>query len=110
MAKLEAAIAARQQEEEEARLKREQEKEASIRSQQKEKVILCSLQPLQSFGFFLQHLLKTYTNAYECLQAKILILEFKVLFITREKGLHTLKKTNKPCVGLGTYITYILSR
>ncbi len=38
MAKLEAAIAARQQEEEEARLKREQEKEAAIRSQQKEKV------------------------------------------------------------------------
>ncbi|XP_026233042.1 coiled-coil domain-containing protein 148 isoform X2 [Anabas testudineus] len=38
VAKLEAAIAARQQEEEEARLKREQEKEASIRSQQKEKV------------------------------------------------------------------------
>lgn len=38
MAKLEAAIAARQQEEEEARLKREQEKETAIRSQQKEKV------------------------------------------------------------------------
>ncbi|XP_028249786.1 coiled-coil domain-containing protein 148-like [Parambassis ranga] len=38
VAKLEAAIAARQQEEEEARLKREQEKEAAIRSQQKEKV------------------------------------------------------------------------
>lgn len=39
VAKLEAAIAARQQEEEEARLKREQEKEAAIRSQQKEKVL-----------------------------------------------------------------------
>ncbi|XP_038576334.1 coiled-coil domain-containing protein 148-like [Micropterus salmoides] len=38
VAKLEAAIAARQQEEEEARLKREQEKETAIRSQQKEKV------------------------------------------------------------------------
>ena len=38
MAKLEAAIAARQQEEEEARLKREQEKEAAIRSQHKENV------------------------------------------------------------------------
>ncbi|XP_030285336.1 coiled-coil domain-containing protein 148 isoform X1 [Sparus aurata] len=38
VAKLEAVIAARQQEEEEARLKREQEKEAAIRSQQKEKV------------------------------------------------------------------------
>ncbi|XP_047456280.1 coiled-coil domain-containing protein 148-like isoform X2 [Mugil cephalus] len=38
VAKLEAAIAARQQEEEEARLKREQEKEAAVRSQQKEKV------------------------------------------------------------------------
>lgn len=38
MAKLEAAIAARQQEEEDARLKREQKKERAIRSQQKEKV------------------------------------------------------------------------
>lgn len=38
MAKLEAAIAARQQEEEEARLKSEQKKERAIRSQQKEKV------------------------------------------------------------------------
>ncbi|KAF3694911.1 Coiled-coil domain-containing protein 148 [Channa argus] len=38
VARLEAAIAARQQEEEEARFKREQEKEDSIRSQQKEKV------------------------------------------------------------------------
>ncbi|XP_070694645.1 coiled-coil domain-containing protein 148-like [Pempheris klunzingeri] len=38
VAKLEAAMAARQQEEEEARLKREKEKEAAIRSQQKEKV------------------------------------------------------------------------
>ncbi|CAG5865540.1 unnamed protein product [Menidia menidia] len=38
VARLEAAIAARQQEEGEARIKREQEKEAAIRSQQKEKV------------------------------------------------------------------------
>ncbi|KAK2839729.1 hypothetical protein Q5P01_013469 [Channa striata] len=38
VARLEAAIAARQQEGEEARFKREQEKEAHIRSQQKEKV------------------------------------------------------------------------
>lgn len=38
MAKLEAVIAARQQEEEEARLKREQDKEMAVRSQQKEKV------------------------------------------------------------------------
>lgn len=38
MAKLEAAIAARRQEEELDRLKREQEKEATLRSQQKEKV------------------------------------------------------------------------
>ncbi|XP_036965011.1 coiled-coil domain-containing protein 148-like isoform X2 [Acanthopagrus latus] len=38
VAKLEAVIAARQQEEREARLKREQEKETAIRSQQKEKV------------------------------------------------------------------------
>ncbi|TKS67273.1 Coiled-coil domain-containing protein 148 [Collichthys lucidus] len=38
VAKLEAVIAARQREEEEARLKREQEKETAIRSQQKEKV------------------------------------------------------------------------
>ncbi|XP_059199046.1 coiled-coil domain-containing protein 148-like [Centropristis striata] len=38
VAKLEAAIAARQQEEEESRLKREQEKESAVRSQQKEKV------------------------------------------------------------------------
>ncbi|XP_067459546.1 coiled-coil domain-containing protein 148-like isoform X1 [Thunnus thynnus] len=38
VAKLEAAIAARQQEEEEAKLKREQEKEATIRLQQKDKV------------------------------------------------------------------------
>nr|XP_046260034.1 coiled-coil domain-containing protein 148-like isoform X2 [Scatophagus argus]XP_046260036.1 coiled-coil domain-containing protein 148-like isoform X2 [Scatophagus argus] len=38
VAKLEAVIAARQQEEEEARLRREQEKESAIRSQQKEKV------------------------------------------------------------------------
>ncbi|KAF7665204.1 hypothetical protein LDENG_00149060 [Lucifuga dentata] len=38
VAKLEAAIAARQRQEEEARLRREQEKEAAIRSQQKEKV------------------------------------------------------------------------
>ncbi|XP_035506801.1 coiled-coil domain-containing protein 148-like isoform X2 [Scophthalmus maximus] len=38
VAKLEAAIAARQQTEEESRLKREQEKEATIRSQQKEKL------------------------------------------------------------------------
>ncbi|XP_070832768.1 coiled-coil domain-containing protein 148-like [Chaetodon trifascialis] len=38
VAKLEAVIAARQQEEEEARLKREQEKETAIRAQQKEKV------------------------------------------------------------------------
>ncbi|KAM4557787.1 coiled-coil domain-containing protein 148-like [Odontesthes bonariensis] len=38
VARLEAAIAARQQEEGEARVKREQEKEAAIRSQQKEKV------------------------------------------------------------------------
>ncbi|XP_051260319.1 coiled-coil domain-containing protein 148-like isoform X1 [Dicentrarchus labrax] len=38
VAKLEAVIAARQQAEEEARVKREQEKEMAIRSQQKEKV------------------------------------------------------------------------
>lgn len=38
MAKLEAAIAARQQEEEEERLKREQRKERVARLQQKEKV------------------------------------------------------------------------
>ncbi|XP_044072477.1 coiled-coil domain-containing protein 148-like isoform X2 [Siniperca chuatsi] len=38
VAKLEAAIAARQQEEEEARVKKEQEKETAIRSKQKEKV------------------------------------------------------------------------
>ncbi|XP_029348904.1 coiled-coil domain-containing protein 148-like [Echeneis naucrates] len=38
VARLEAAIAAREQAQEEARLKREQEKEATIRSQQKEKV------------------------------------------------------------------------
>ncbi|XP_041807130.1 coiled-coil domain-containing protein 148-like [Chelmon rostratus] len=38
VAKLEAVIAARQQEEEEARLKREQEKESAIRAQQREKV------------------------------------------------------------------------
>ncbi|XP_031714533.1 coiled-coil domain-containing protein 148 [Anarrhichthys ocellatus] len=38
VAKLEAAIASRQQEDEEARLKREQEKEAAVRSQHKEKV------------------------------------------------------------------------
>ncbi|XP_068428628.1 coiled-coil domain-containing protein 148-like [Clinocottus analis] len=38
VAKLEAAIASRQQEEEEAKLKREQEKEAAVRSQHKEKV------------------------------------------------------------------------
>ncbi|XP_037645259.1 coiled-coil domain-containing protein 148-like [Sebastes umbrosus] len=38
VAKLEAAIAARQQEEEEARLKREQEKEAAMRSKHKEQV------------------------------------------------------------------------
>ncbi|XP_070770144.1 coiled-coil domain-containing protein 148-like [Enoplosus armatus] len=38
VAKLEAAIAARQQEEEEARLKREWEKETAMKSQQKEKV------------------------------------------------------------------------
>uniref|UniRef100_A0A8C2ZBE5 Coiled-coil domain containing 148 n=1 Tax=Cyclopterus lumpus TaxID=8103 RepID=A0A8C2ZBE5_CYCLU len=38
VARLEAAIASRQQEEEEARLKREQEKEAAVRSQHKEKV------------------------------------------------------------------------
>ncbi|XP_076602661.1 coiled-coil domain-containing protein 148-like [Chaetodon auriga] len=38
VAKLEAVIAARQQEEEEARLKREQEKETAIRAQQQEKV------------------------------------------------------------------------
>ncbi|XP_038141535.1 coiled-coil domain-containing protein 148-like [Cyprinodon tularosa] len=43
VAKLEAAIAARRQEEVEERLKREQEKEASIRSQQKEKLRLFSL-------------------------------------------------------------------
>ncbi|CAJ1079275.1 coiled-coil domain-containing protein 148-like isoform X1 [Xyrichtys novacula] len=38
VAKLEAAIAARQQEEEDTRLKREQERESAFRSQQKEKV------------------------------------------------------------------------
>ncbi|XP_068559826.1 coiled-coil domain-containing protein 148-like [Cebidichthys violaceus] len=38
VAKLEAAIASRQQEDEDARLKREQEKEAAVRSQHKEKV------------------------------------------------------------------------
>uniref|UniRef100_A0A3Q1FWV8 Coiled-coil domain containing 148 n=2 Tax=Acanthochromis polyacanthus TaxID=80966 RepID=A0A3Q1FWV8_9TELE len=38
VAKLEAAIAARQQQEEEARFKREQEKEAAVRSKQKDKV------------------------------------------------------------------------
>ncbi|XP_069558551.1 coiled-coil domain-containing protein 148-like [Brachyistius frenatus] len=38
VAKLEAAIATRRQEEEEAKFKREQEKEAAVRSQQKEKV------------------------------------------------------------------------
>ncbi|KAM9342252.1 coiled-coil domain-containing protein 148-like [Pholidichthys leucotaenia] len=38
VSKLEAAIAARQQEEEEAKLKREQEKESVIRTQQKEKI------------------------------------------------------------------------
>uniref|UniRef100_A0A3Q2GAU8 Coiled-coil domain containing 148 n=1 Tax=Cyprinodon variegatus TaxID=28743 RepID=A0A3Q2GAU8_CYPVA len=43
VAKLEAAIAARRQEEVEERLKREQEKEASIRSQQKEKVWTLSI-------------------------------------------------------------------
>lgn len=56
MAKLEAAIAARQQEEEEARLKTEQEKETAIRSQQKEKVNayqhLCTVISMISFlGF-----------------------------------------------------------
>lgn len=38
MAKLEAAIASRRREEEEAMLKRGQEKEAAVRSQHKEKV------------------------------------------------------------------------
>ncbi len=50
MRKLEALIAARQQEEEEARLRREQEKETAIRSQQKEKVNMscctCVMSPL----------------------------------------------------------------
>lgn len=45
MAKLEAVIAARQQEEREARLKREQEKETAIRSQQKEKVNTSTTHP-----------------------------------------------------------------
>lgn len=60
MAKLEAAIAARQNAEEEARLKREQEKETAIRSQQKDKVILPSSHPITL------HLLDYSTFAYEC--------------------------------------------
>lgn len=63
MAKLEAVIAARQQEEEGARLKREQEKETAIRSQQKEKVNMSSTH--ENVSFFLQHLLHITTYAYE---------------------------------------------
>ena len=56
MARLEAAIAARQQEEGEARMKREQEKEAAIRSEQKEKVSAASALPSsQCVGYLLQH-------------------------------------------------------
>lgn len=56
MAKLEAAIAARQREEEEERLKREQRKERAARSQQKEKVSEVSLRwrfPATTCGFML---------------------------------------------------------
>lgn len=45
MAKLEAVIAGRQQEEEEARLKRERETETAIRLQQKDKVNMSSTPP-----------------------------------------------------------------
>ena len=59
MAKLEAAIAARQQEEEEAKLKRDQEKEATIRLQQKDKVR--SPSHINSCAsFLLQHVLYAY--------------------------------------------------
>lgn len=47
MAKLEAVIAARQQEGEEARVKKEQEKETAFRSQQREKVNMSSTHPSQ---------------------------------------------------------------
>lgn len=74
MAKLEAAIAARQQTEEESRLKREQEKEATIRSQQKEKVRLSPSLPSQSVNFILQHLLNMNAYVYECEHAKRCVL------------------------------------
>lgn len=57
MAKLEAAIAARQRAEEEARLKREQEREAAIRSQQKDEVISSSSHPTQNANSILQKFL-----------------------------------------------------
>lgn len=76
MAELEAAIAARQNAEEEARLKREQEKETAIRSQQKDKVISPSSHPITL------HLFDYSTFAYECGEHSFLL---KFQCVKREK-------------------------
>lgn len=66
MAKLEAVIAARQQEEEEARLKRERETETAIRLQQKEKVNMSSTPP-PPVSLTSHHRLCTYMDASFCI-------------------------------------------